>query len=121
MMKRVAPWQAFLVVCFCLFASCSSDSDTASSLSSLTVTIENEIESVTLYDGELEAGKIISKILSGNVAVSRTIPIPTGNVCTVLTSKAPTGTLYASSAAITNSMSVLVKNDYSIRWADQTH
>lgn len=120
-MKKNVAWGSLLILCVYLIISCSGDNNTDDNeIASLTVKIEDQIESVTLYDGKLEDGEIIATILAKSGADSRVILMPTGHVCTILTNKAPTGTLYSSSATVDKAMSVTIKNDYSIRWADPT-
>jgi hypothetical protein len=120
-MKKNVAWASVFIVCVYLIISCSGDNNTDDNdIASLTVNVEDQIYSVTLYDGKLEDGEIIAAILAKSGGDSRLISMPAGHVCTILTNKAPTGTLYSSSATVDKTMSVTIKNDYSIRWANPT-
>ena len=119
-MKKKIICCSLLVACFSLLISCSryNVAPLPPQETLLTVNIEDHIESVTLYDGKIKDGKIITTIFTYNSPASQTVSIPTGNDCTILTSKAPTGTLYSSSSTIEKEMIVTVKNDYTIQWAN---
>jgi len=119
-MKMKVIWFSLLFACFSLLISCSGDNDAPPlpQETMLTVNIEDKIQSVTLYNGKIKDGKIITTIFTNNGPVSEIVLIPTGNNCTILTSKAPTGTLYSSNSTIDKKMNVTVKNDYTIQWTN---